>query len=64
MHQYQYLLLEKLADYVKLYITVDLALKEVLNAVFRDFLLRKSMNLDVALKLWEILFSMIGTNVS
>ncbi len=54
---------EKLADYVKLCITVDLALKEVLNAIFKDFSLRKSINLDVALKLREILFSMIGTNV-
>ena len=54
---------EKLVDYVKLCITIDLALKEVLNAIWKDATIRRTISIETAFKLQEILFSMIGTNI-
>ena len=54
---------EKLAEHVKMCVTIDLALKEVLNTILKDYSLRRSINRDIALKLQEILFSMIGVNI-
>jgi len=53
----------ELADYVKMCITVDLAVKEVLNVIWKDYLIRRVINLDTALRVKQVLFSMIGINV-
>lgn len=54
---------ERLAEYLKLCVTIDLALKEVLNAVWKDVAVRKTMGIDIAAQLMEILFSMVGVNI-
>ncbi|MEL9941162.1 MAG: type II toxin-antitoxin system VapC family toxin [Ignisphaera sp.] len=54
---------KKLAEYLKLCVTIDLALKEVLNAVWKDVAVRKTMGIDIAAQLMEILFSMVGVNI-
>ncbi|MGC8983536.1 MAG: type II toxin-antitoxin system VapC family toxin [Desulfurococcaceae archaeon] len=54
---------EKLADIVKQCVTVDLALKEVLNAVWKDVAVRKVISEDVAAKLRQVLHLMVGINV-
>ena len=53
----------RLAEYLKLCVTIDLALKEALNAVWKDVAVRKTMSVDVATRLMEILFSMVGVNI-
>jgi len=54
---------ERLAEFVKFCITVDLAVKEVLNTIWRDYSIRKTINIDLAIRLRQVLFSMIGVNV-
>ena len=40
-----------------------MALKEVLNAIWKDAVIRRTIGIETAFKLQEILFSMIGTNI-
>ncbi|MEL9940353.1 MAG: type II toxin-antitoxin system VapC family toxin [Ignisphaera sp.] len=54
---------EKLVNYVRLCITIDLVLKEVLNAIWKDATIKRTINIETAFKLQEILFSMIGINI-
>lgn len=54
---------EKLTEYLKLCVTVDLALKEALNAVWKDVVVRKTMSINVATQLMKILLSMVGVNI-
>ncbi|WP_148683407.1 type II toxin-antitoxin system VapC family toxin [Fervidicoccus fontis] len=54
---------ERLVVFVKLCTTIDLAVKEVLNTIWRDYSVRKTISIDQAVRLREILLSMIGINV-
>jgi predicted nucleic acid-binding protein len=46
---------ERLAEFVKLCTTVDLALKEVLKTAWGDYSIRKIISIDLAMKLRQIL---------
>jgi predicted nucleic acid-binding protein len=54
---------ERLAGVVKMCITVDLAVKEVLNTIWRDYYVRRTISLDTAMRLQQVLSSMTGINI-
>jgi predicted nucleic acid-binding protein len=54
---------ERLAEVVKMCVTVDLAVKEVLNTIWRDYYVRRTISLDTAMRLQQVLSSMIGINI-
>jgi predicted nucleic acid-binding protein len=54
---------ERLAGVVKMCITVDLAVKEVLNTIWRDYYVRRTISLDTAMRLQQVVSSMIGINI-
>jgi predicted nucleic acid-binding protein len=54
---------ERLAGVVKMCVTVDLAVKEVLNTIWRDYYVRRTISLDTAMRLQQVLSSMIGINI-
>lgn len=54
---------ERLADYLKDSISVDLAVKEASNAVWKDYALRKLIKYDMALALFKVLNRLVGVNV-
>ena len=54
---------ERLAEVVKMCVTVDLAMKEVLNTIWRDYYVRRTISLDTAMRLQQVLSSMIGINI-
>ena len=53
----------KLAPYLKNSISVDMILKEVSNTIWKACTLRKAIDVDEAIKLYEIMKSMIGKNI-
>jgi len=54
---------ERLAGVVKMCVTVDLAVKEVLNTIWRDYYVRRTISLDTAMRLQQVLSSMTGINI-
>jgi predicted nucleic acid-binding protein len=54
---------ERLAGVVRMRVTVDLAVKEVLNTIWRDYYVRRTISLDTAMRLQQVLSSMIGINI-
>jgi predicted nucleic acid-binding protein len=42
---------------------VDLAVKEVLNTIWRDYYVRRTISLDTAMRLQQVLSSMTGINI-
>jgi predicted nucleic acid-binding protein len=50
---------ERLAEVVKMCVTVDLAVKEVLNTIWRGYHVRRTISLDTAMRLQQVLSSMI-----
>jgi len=54
---------ERLAGVVKMCITVDLAVKEVLNTIWRGYHVRRTISLDTAMRLQQVLSSMTGINI-
>jgi len=42
---------------------VDLAVKEVLNTIWRDYHVRRTISLDTAMRLQQVLSSMTGINI-
>jgi predicted nucleic acid-binding protein len=54
---------ERLAEVVKMCVTVDLAVKEVLNTIWRDYYVRRTISLDTAIRLQQVPSSMIGINI-
>jgi predicted nucleic acid-binding protein len=54
---------ERLAEVVKMCVTVDLAVKEVLNTIWRDYYVRRTISLDTAMRLQQVLSSMTGINI-
>jgi predicted nucleic acid-binding protein len=54
---------ERLAEVVKMCVTVDLAVKEVLNTIWRGYHVRRTISLDTAMRLQQVLSSTIGINI-
>ncbi len=54
---------ERLAGVVKMCVTVDLAVKEVLNTIWRGYHVRRTISLDTAMRLQQVLSSMTGINI-
>jgi predicted nucleic acid-binding protein len=54
---------ERLAGVVKMCITVDLDVKEVLNTIWRGYHVRRTISLDTAMRLQQVLSSMTGINI-
>lgn len=52
-----------MTDYVKECVTVDLAVKEVLNAIWKDYAVRKLIDDEVALALFRIMNRLLNVNV-
>ena len=54
---------ERLVDYVKNSVSMDLAVKEVLNAIWKDYAVRRLIDYDTALALFKIMSLLVGVNV-
>ena len=54
---------EKLVDYVKNSVSMDLAVKEVSNAIWKDYAVRKLIDYETALALFKIMNQLVGVNV-
>ena len=54
---------ERLVDYVKNSVSMDLAVKEVLNAIWKDYAVRKLIDYETALALFKIMNLLVGVNV-
>ena len=54
---------EKLVDYVKNSVSMDLAVKEVSNAIWKDYAVRKLIDYETALALFKIMSQLVGVNV-
>jgi len=54
---------ERLVDYVKNSVSMDLAVKEVLNAIWKDYAVRKLIDYETALALFKIMNQLVGVNV-
>lgn len=52
-----------LSRYLKRCITIDLAIKEVANVIWKDAFLRKTIDKNTALELLDVLLSMVGVNI-
>ncbi|MDT7886131.1 MAG: type II toxin-antitoxin system VapC family toxin [Thermoproteota archaeon] len=54
---------EKLANYIKNVIAVDLIIKEVSNVLWKDYYVRRSINKDTVLELYRLMKSLLGVNI-
>jgi predicted nucleic acid-binding protein len=54
---------EKLANYIKNVIAVDLIIKEVSNVLWKDYYVRKSVDKDTVLELYRLMKSLLGVNI-
>jgi predicted nucleic acid-binding protein len=54
---------EKLANYIKNVISVDLIVKEVSNVLWKDYYVRKSVDKDTVLELYRLMKSLLGVNI-
>ena len=54
---------ERLVDYVKNSVSMDLAVKEVSNAIWKDYAVRKLIDYETALALFKIMSQLVGVNV-
>ena len=54
---------ERLVDYVKNSVSMDLAVKEVSNAIWKDYAVRKLIDYETALALFKIMSLLVGVNV-
>jgi predicted nucleic acid-binding protein len=53
---------EKLINYIKNGISVDLIVKEVINVLWKDYYVRKSVDKDTVLELYRLMKSLLGVN--
>jgi predicted nucleic acid-binding protein len=53
---------EKLIKYIKNGISVDLIVKEVINVLWKDYYVRKSVDKDTVLELYRLMKSLLGVN--
>jgi predicted nucleic acid-binding protein len=53
---------EKLANYIKNVISVDLIVKEVRNVLWKDYYVRRSIDKDTVLELYRLMKSLVGVN--
>jgi predicted nucleic acid-binding protein len=53
---------EKLVNYIKNGISVDLIVKEVRNVLWKDYYVRKSVDKDTVLELYRLMKSLAGVN--
>jgi len=51
---------ENLANYMKNVISVDLIVKEVINVLWKDYYVRKSVDKDTVLELYRLMKSLLG----
>jgi len=54
---------EKLANYMKNVVSVDLIVKEVSNVLWKDYYVRKSVDKDTVLELYRLMKSLLGVNI-
>jgi predicted nucleic acid-binding protein len=54
---------EKLANYIKNVIAVDLIIKEVSNVLWKDYYVRKSVDKDTVFELYRLMKSLLGVNI-
>jgi predicted nucleic acid-binding protein len=54
---------EKLANYMKNVVSVDLIVKEVNNILWKDHYVRKSVDKDTVLELYRLMKSLLGVNI-
>jgi predicted nucleic acid-binding protein len=54
---------EKLANYIKNVISVDLIVKEVSNVLWKDYYVRRSIDKDTVLELYRLMKSLLGVNI-
>ena len=54
---------EKLANYMKNVVSVDLIVKEVSNVLWKDYYVRKSVDKDTVLELYRLMKSLLGANI-
>jgi predicted nucleic acid-binding protein len=54
---------EKLANYIKNVIAVDLIVKEVSNVLWKDLYIRKSVDKDTVFELYRLMKSLLGVNI-
>jgi predicted nucleic acid-binding protein len=54
---------EKLANYIKNVIAVDLIVKEVSNVLWKDYYVRKSVDKDTVFELYRLMKSLLGVNI-
>jgi predicted nucleic acid-binding protein len=53
---------EKLVNYIKNVISVDLIVKEVRNVLWKDYYVRKSVDKDTVLELYRLMKSLVVVN--
>jgi predicted nucleic acid-binding protein len=54
---------EKLANYIKNVIAVDLIVKEVSNVLWKDYYVRKSVDKGTVFELYRLMKSLLGVNI-
>jgi predicted nucleic acid-binding protein len=54
---------EKLVNYIKNVISVDLIVKEVRNVLWKDYYVRRSIDKDTVLELYRLMKSLLGVNI-
>jgi predicted nucleic acid-binding protein len=54
---------EKLANYIKNVIAVDLIVKEVSNVLWKDYYVRKSVDKDTVFELYRLMKFLLGVNI-